>query len=104
MIWQQGIVRAIGDPVARFTEDKLRMLRAVRFTATFGFTLDSATADAAWQLRQQLNQVSVERITQELKRMLSQSHRGAFVSPVGTGCDLLPEVLPEIFDDRHPMR
>ena len=92
---EQGIVRAIGDPVARFTEDKLRMLRAVRFTATFGFVLDSATAAAALQLRQQLNQVSVERITQELKRMLSQTtreHSFLLLAQVA----LLPEVLPEI--------
>ena len=90
-----GIVRAIGDPVARFTEDKLRMLRAVRFTATFGFTLDEATADAVCQLRQQLNQVSTERIAQELKRMLSHASREhSFRLLQQTG--LLPEVLPEL--------
>ena len=93
-----GIVRAIGDPVARFTEDKLRMLRAVRFTATFGFTLDAATADAACQLRQQLNQVSAERIAQELRRMLSHASREhSFRLLQQTG--LLPEVLPEICHD-----
>ena len=90
-----GIVRAIGDPVARFTEDKLRMLRAVRFTATFGFTLDEATGDAVCQLRQQLNQVSAERIAQELKRMLSHGSREhSFRLLQQTG--LLPEVLPEL--------
>ena len=91
-----GIVRAIGDPIARFTEDKLRMLRAVRFTATFGFALDTATAAAVHQLREQICQVSEERITQELKRMLSHSTRErSFRLLHSTG--LMAEVLPELF-------
>ncbi|MBC7968077.1 MAG: CCA tRNA nucleotidyltransferase [Fuerstia sp.] len=95
-----GIVRAIGDPVARFTEDKLRMLRAVRFTATFGFALDAATADAVYRLRQQFNQVSAERISHELKRMLSHETREhSFRLLIQTG--LLPEVLPELYRDEH---
>ena len=92
-----GIVRAIGDPVSRFTEDKLRMLRAVRFTATFGFTLDAPTAAAVHTLRQQICQVSEERIAQELKRMLSHSSRElSFRLLHHTG--LLAEILPELFD------
>jgi len=95
-----GIVRAIGDPVSRFTEDKLRMLRAVRFAATFGFILDESTANAVYQLRQQLNQVSAERIAQELKRMLSHASRAhAFHLLLQTG--LLPEVLPELYRDNY---
>ncbi|MEJ7596184.1 MAG: CCA tRNA nucleotidyltransferase, partial [Planctomycetaceae bacterium] len=95
-----GIVRAIGDPVARFTEDKLRMLRAVRFTATFGFALDEATADAAYQLRRKLNQVSAERISHELKRMLVHATREhSFRLLIQTG--LLPEVLPELYRAEH---
>ena len=89
-----GIVRAIGDPVARFTEDKLRMLRAVRFTATSGFALDTATVAAVHQLRQQICQVSQERITQELKRMLSHSSR-ALSFELLNQTELLAEILPE---------
>ncbi|MEZ6034255.1 MAG: CCA tRNA nucleotidyltransferase [Planctomycetaceae bacterium] len=90
-----GIVRAIGDPLARFTEDKLRMLRAVRFTATYGFALDSATSNAVVTLRRELIQVSVERIAQELRRMLSHASRSrAFRLLQQT--QLLPEILPEI--------
>lgn len=93
-----GVVRAIGDPIARFTEDKLRMLRAVRFAATFGFILDSTTADAVRKLREHLCQVSAERIAQELKRMLSHASRSrAFQLLQET--DLLPEILPEICED-----
>lgn len=91
-----GIVRAIGDPVARFTEDKLRMLRAVRFTATFGFTLDAATADAVHQLRHQICQVSEERVTQELKRMLSHSSRELSFRLLHES-GLLAEIIPELF-------
>lgn len=90
------IVRAIGDPVARFTEDKLRMLRAVRFTATFGFALDAATAAAVHQLRHQICQVSEERVTQELKRMLSHSSR-RFSFRLLHESGLLAEILPELF-------
>lgn len=93
---ESGIVRAIGDPVARFTEDKLRMLRAIRFTATFGFDLEPQTSSAILQLREQISQVSEERITQELKRMLSHSTRDvSFRLLLEHG--LLSEVLPEIF-------
>jgi len=90
-----GIVRAIGDPAARFQEDKLRMLRAIRFAATFHFHLDGATAEAVRRHRHDLNQVSVERIAQEMRRMLAHSTRQTSVKLLeDTG--LLPEVLPEI--------
>ena len=72
---QQRLVRAIGSATARFAEDKLRMLRAVRFSATFGFALDASTFDAISVLRSQIRQVSVERIAQELRRMFSHSSR-----------------------------
>ena len=72
---EAGIIRAIGDPLARFTEDKLRMLRAIRFAATFHFELDPKTKHCIQQLQAQVNQVSVERISQELKRMFSHPLR-----------------------------
>ena len=75
---QAGVVRAIGDPVARFTEDKLRMLRAVRFASTYKFELDPATATAIKTLGSELVQVSAERIAQELLRMFA--HRTRAVS------------------------
>ena len=90
-----GIVRAIGDPLARFTEDKLRMLRAVRFTAAYGFALDAATSNAVITLRRELIQVSVERIAQELRRMLSHASRSRAFRLLQQTC-LLPEILPEI--------
>ncbi|MGC8550684.1 MAG: CCA tRNA nucleotidyltransferase [Acidobacteriaceae bacterium] len=88
-----GIIRAIGDPVLRFTEDKLRMLRAVRFAARFGYTLHPEIAIR--QLAPQITQVSRERVRDELTRMLTEGHaRRAFELLDQTR--LLPEVLPEI--------
>jgi poly(A) polymerase len=72
---QARIIRAIGDPLARFREDNLRMLRAVRFMARFGFSLDPDTADAIRSQANELRGVSRERIGQEIKRMLTDSNR-----------------------------
>jgi putative nucleotidyltransferase with HDIG domain len=92
---QAGVVRAIGDPVARFTEDKLRMLRAVRFAARFGFEIDPPTAAAIQQLAPQVHQVSRERVREELTRMLTEGHaRQAFELLEKTA--LLPQILPEV--------
>lgn len=90
-----GVIRAIGNPVDRFREDKLRMLRAIRFAATFRFHLDTQTADAIRQYATELSQVSVERIAQELRRMLAHSARATAVKMLEE-TDLLVEVLPEI--------
>ena len=70
-----GILRSIGNPVDRFTEDKLRMLRAVRFASTYEFHLDPDTREAICNLHADLVQVSVERIAQELRRMLAHPNR-----------------------------
>ncbi|WP_424221363.1 CCA tRNA nucleotidyltransferase [Acidipila rosea] len=90
-----GIIRAIGEPSRRFAEDKLRMLRAVRFAARFGFVIEPVTEAAIRQLAVQIAQVSRERIRDELTRMLTEGHaRRAFELLDSTG--LLAEVLPEI--------
>ncbi|MBL8829084.1 MAG: CCA tRNA nucleotidyltransferase [Planctomycetaceae bacterium] len=68
---KQGIVRAIGDPVARFNEDKLRLLRAVRMAARFGFHLDTATMQAIQAQADTVTSVSPERIGQEMRQMLT---------------------------------
>ncbi len=90
-----GIVRAIGDPERRFAEDKLRMLRAVRFAARFDYTIDPATMAAIQKSAPQINQVSCERVREELTKMLTEGRaRRAFQLLDSSG--LLPEVLPEI--------
>ena len=90
-----GVLRAIGDPHARMEEDKLRMLRAVRFAATFEFTLDEATTDAVRSMADQISVVSAERIAQELRRMLVDQHR-AHAIELCRDVDLLVRILPEL--------
>ncbi|MCG8448509.1 MAG: CCA tRNA nucleotidyltransferase [Pirellulales bacterium] len=92
---RQGIVRAIGNPQARFTEDKLRMLRAVRFAATFGFQIEAATFSAIQTMAQQVHVVSAERIGSELRRILVHPQRQLGVQLLhDTG--LLHQLMPEI--------
>jgi poly(A) polymerase len=89
------IIRAIGNPDVRFAEDKLRMLRAVRFAARFEYTIEPATFASIQQLAPQIHQVSRERMRDELTRMLTEGHaQRAFELLDETG--LLREVLPEI--------
>jgi len=90
-----GIVRAIGEPERRFAEDKLRMLRAVRFAARFDYKIDPATLAAIQRLAVHIHQVSCERVREELTKMLTEGRaRRAFELLDASG--LLREVLPEI--------
>ena len=92
---ESGIIRTIGDPDRRFAEDKLRMLRAVRFAARFEYTIEPTTSVAIQKLAQQIAQVSRERVRDELTKMLTEGHaRRAFLLLDEIG--LLREVLPEI--------
>src|SRR5215472_4092607 len=89
------IIRAIGDPERRFAEDKLRMLRAVRFAARFGYAIAPPTFAAIRLLASQIDQVSQERVRDELTKMLTEGHaHRAFQLLDESG--LLREVLPEI--------
>jgi poly(A) polymerase len=90
-----GIIRAIGDPARRFAEDKLRMLRAVRFAARFEYTVEAETLAAIRHLAHDIQVVSRERVRDELTKMLTEGHaRRAFLLLDESG--LLGEALPEI--------
>lgn len=91
---KQGIVRAIGDPRARIGEDKLRMLRAVRFAATFEFALDAATLAAIREQSHEIVIVSAERIAAEMRRMLVHKNRAMAVCLL-VDSGLLEVILPE---------
>jgi poly(A) polymerase len=92
---EAGTIRAIGDPERRFAEDKLRMLRAVRFAARFEYLIEPATFAAMQKLANQIQVVSRERVRDELARMLTEGHgRRAFLLLDESG--LLQQVLPEI--------
>lgn len=91
---RQGLVRAIGDARARFTEDKLRMLRAVRFTAIFGFQLEKETLQAMCEMAPQVTVVSAERIADEMRITLVHAARVRAAQLLyATG--LLAAVMPE---------
>ena len=92
---RSGIIRAIGDPIQRFEEDHLRMLRAVRFAARFGFTIEPGTFAAVQTLHRRIARVSPERIRDELVRILTEggARRGfELLDASGLLSDILPEV------------
>ncbi len=91
---RRGIIKAIRDPRERFAEDKLRMLRAVRFTATFAFALDPATLKAMREQAHEIVIVSAERIAAEMRRMLTHKHRARAVELLHYA-ELLDVILPE---------
>jgi poly(A) polymerase len=88
-------LRAIGDPVARFREDKLRLLRAVRFAARFDYQIDPATWDALRSHAADIHAVSAERIREELVKILAHPTRGRGFDLLDQS-GLLKEILPEI--------
>ncbi len=91
---ERKLIRAIGDPQLRFAEDKLRILRAVRFAATFGFQIEPGTRAAIDQHAKELKVVSAERITAEMQRMLTHPGRSTAVRLLQeTG--LLAIIFPE---------
>jgi len=93
-----GIVRAIGTPRERIAEDKLRMLRGVRFATIFGFELDVATQAAIREMAPQITVVSAERISAEIEIMLLHVNRARAVRLLHeTG--LLEAILPEVVRD-----
>jgi len=90
-----GVVRAIGDPVVRFAEDKLRMLRAVRFAARLGFAIEPRTMTAMQAEAAGIAQVSAERVKDELTKILTEgAARRGFELLYESG--LLAQVLPEV--------
>jgi poly(A) polymerase len=90
-----GIIRAIGEPDRRFAEDKLRMLRAVRFAARFGYEIEPKTFAAIRKHAREITQVSAERIRDELTKLLTEgAARTGF--ELLDSCWLLSIVLPEI--------
>ena len=99
---QSGILRAVGVPHQRFTEDALRILRLYRFAARFGFAIDPPTAQAAQELCAHLDCVSVERIEEELAKLLSAPAPAAYLNEKILGV-VLPELSPEALAAAKPV-
>ena len=99
---QNGLLRAVGEPQQRFTEDALRILRLYRFAARIGFALDAATARAARQLAPHLDCISAERIQEELAKLLAAPQPGAYLEPAVLAV-VLPELTPAALEAAKPV-
>jgi len=102
---KSGVIRAIGDPTARFNEDGLRLLRAVRFAARMGFTIEPQTDAALRECAPLLDRISPERIRDEFSKILTSPRRREGIEHL-VNSDLIrhfmPEVLPMIGCDQPP--
>ena len=87
------MIRAVGDPYERFTEDALRILRAYRFAAQLGFAIDIKTEEAASELRYNLNNISAERIQTELTKLICSDHPDVILDMYRAGITAV--ILPE---------
>jgi poly(A) polymerase len=92
---ERRLIRTIGDPKERFAEDHLRMLRAIRFTAMLGFTIDPETMAAIRQQAPAIQRISAERIREELNRILTSGGAREGMELL-TDSGLLEEILPEV--------
>ena len=91
----KGIIRTIGNPVERFTEDKLRMIRAARFACRFNFPIHKETQRAIVHLAKNIHVVSAERIREELEKILTGTNPHIGIKLLDELC-LLQEILPEV--------
>jgi poly(A) polymerase len=89
------VLRTVGDPRARFHEDALRLLRAVRFAARFDLTIEPATGEALREMAPRIQLVSAERIRDELVKIFTGPHPGTALRLLDV-CGLLRFVLPEV--------
>lgn len=96
---EAGIVRTIGDPIERFTEDKLRMIRAARFACRFHFSIHKDTQQAIMQLAPQIHMVSAERIREELEKIITGPNPHIGIKLLEE-LHLLQEILPEVSNTR----
>lgn len=90
---EQKMIRCVGNAEERFTEDALRMLRAVRFSAQLGYEIEEETKQAIRRLSPQLNRISAERIQAELVKLVISPHPDYFRTAYETG--ITKQILPE---------
>ena len=101
---QEGILRCVGDPERRFSEDALRILRCLRFAAVLGFSIEPETGKALTACRNLLREMAPERVHEELTKLLCGPWAAAVLRryPDVIGA-VLPEILPMVgFDQRNP--
>lgn len=93
---KKGIIKAVGNPIERFSEDALRMLRALRFAAQLGFDIEPATYEAIKTLAPSLSKISAERIQVELVKLITSANPGRMLDVYAAG--LTAVFMPE-FDE-----
>ena len=99
---KNGVIRCVGEPERRFTEDALRILRALRFSSVLGFPIEPQTANALLRVRENLRHVAMERIFSELKRMLCGRDAGRILREFPQVLWVfLPELQPMVGFEQH---
>jgi poly(A) polymerase len=93
---EQGVIRAIGNPGARFREDHLRILRGIRFASVLNFTIESHTYDAMLEYASLLPAVSMERIGEEFSRILCESSKPSNAFNLLSDSDFFKQFMPEL--------
>lgn len=97
--FEKGLIKAVGDAEKRFTEDALRMLRAIRFASILGFTIEEKTLEAIKNKSVLLEKISKERVNQELTKILESSYPADGVwMMISTG--LMEQVIPELMESK----
>lgn len=101
---EEGILRTVGEPHLRFTEDALRMLRALRFSATLGYEIDPSTSTAIHALKDQLTEIAPERIREEFLKLIEARNADRVLREYADViCVFLPEIDPlRSFDQKNP--
>ncbi|MDO4533745.1 MAG: HD domain-containing protein [Coriobacteriia bacterium] len=104
---EDRLLRCVGDARERFSEDGLRVMRALRFAAVYGFDVEEETARAVHEKKWMLGAVSKERICTELTKMMAAPDGRHLADIVGEFCDVVFEVIPELvvtydFDQENP--
>lgn len=98
---KSGIIRCVGDPMKRFDEDGLRILRALRFASRYGFRIDKNTSDAIHRLRYLLSFISAERINYELCGILTGNCGDILYNYSDVICEIIPEMYPCVGFEQH---
>lgn len=101
---ENKIIRAVGDPAARFREDALRIIRALRFSSVLGFEIEESTAAAIHSLHGLLDNIAAERIFSELKKLLcGKNVFDVLMKYSDVFCRIIPEMTPSVgFDQKSP--
>ncbi len=99
---EKGLIRCVGNPKERFSEDALRMMRALRFSAVYGLKIDDSTSDTIHAQKKKLTQIAAERIRVELNKLICGKHcKKVLLNFPDVIAVVLPEILPMVGFEQH---